>query len=269
MNIKEKLTLVDFKTFNKVEQEDLYNNNEIFFKYIIEDYIDKMKHFNWFDEIYIMVDLIFLKNLSSFKITRIFEKYDITIYMVKQDKFIIHMKKDNLIIQLITINNEECENPLFKKLENSEMFQIFEIEQFARNFINLLKFRNFFEKICNEFMKEKSFLFDLKGRINYILEFCKKANNNEKTNNNCYILITYAKDSNNFLIDRFFDQFTEDKNYKNIILVRRTEFGNSFSKDELMSIIKYYFNLNIDEDINYQNRITWKNAGKNLNTIIA
>ena len=32
-----------------------------------------------------------------------------------------------------------------------------------------------------------------------------------------------------------------------------------------MSIIKYYFNLNIDEDINYQNRITWKNAGKNLN----
>ena len=81
-------------------------------------------------------------------------------------------------------------------------------------------------------MKEKSFLFDLKGRINYILEFCKKANNNEKTNNNCYILITYAKDSNNFLIDRFFDQFTEDKNYKNIILVRRTEFGNSFSDSE-------------------------------------
>ena len=67
MNIKEKLTLVDFKTFNKVEQKDLYNNNKKFYKYIIEDYIDKMKHFNLFDEIYIMVDLIFLKNMNSFK----------------------------------------------------------------------------------------------------------------------------------------------------------------------------------------------------------
>ena len=38
MNIKEELTLVDFKTFNKVEQEELdNNNNESFFKCIIED----------------------------------------------------------------------------------------------------------------------------------------------------------------------------------------------------------------------------------------
>ena len=87
-------------------------------------------------------------------------------------------------------------------------------------------------------MKEKSFLFDLKGRISYILEFCKKVNNNEKTNKKFFIFIAYAKDSYNFYIDRFFDQFAKKYNYKNIIVVKRTEFGNSFSEEELISIIK-------------------------------
>lgn len=267
MNIEEKLTLVDFKTFNKVELKDLDNkNNRILFEYIINDYKDKMKYFNSFDDIYIMVDLIFLENMSEFKDEGIFGSYDITIYMIKQDKFIIHMKKESFVLSLITINNEECQNPLFQKFENSEKFQLFEIEQLASNYINLLRLKKFIEKTSHEFLKEILYLFDFKGRINYILEFCKKANNNNGNNKNCLIIITAAKESYNFLIDKFIEQYIEgenNKNYKNIIFVRRTEFGNSFSKEEIISILNY--NFNIGKDFECENRIIWKNDCKNLN----
>ena len=267
MNIKEELTLVDFKTFNKVEQEELdNNNNESFFKCIIEDYKDKMKYFNWFNEIYIMVDLIFLLYISAFKEENIFEKFDIILYMIKQNKFIIHLKKENFNIQLITINNDECENPLFKKFENHEKLQLFEIEQFARNYINLLHLRNFFEKEekDNKLLNEKLYLFDLKGRINYILDFCKNVKNN-KDSKNCFILIIPVKEINNIIYDKTIETFVTTKNYKNVIIVRKTEFGNSFSKEELFSILKY--NFNIGDDIEYDYRITWKEGIKNLDII--
>ena len=79
-----------------------------------------MNHFNWFNEIYIMVDLIFLQNIRLLIEKGIFETYKLTIYMIKQDKFIIYMKKVNFTIQLIKIYNDESENPLFKFVITSE-----------------------------------------------------------------------------------------------------------------------------------------------------
>ena len=48
-----------------------------------------------------MVDLIFLQNIRLLIEKEIFETYELTIYMIKQDKFIIYMKKVNFTIQLI------------------------------------------------------------------------------------------------------------------------------------------------------------------------
>jgi hypothetical protein len=81
-----------------------------------------------------MVDLIFLKNMSLFKIL---EKYDIYIYMMKDDTFIMELKKDNTKIRIITIKNEDCNNPLFGKSGDSESLGLFEIEQFSNNYMNL------------------------------------------------------------------------------------------------------------------------------------
>jgi hypothetical protein len=144
-NQNEKVTLVDFRTFNKVDlnySDD--SNNELFFKCIIDDYKNNMRKFNLFDEIYLMVDLIFLKNMSLFKIL---EKYDIYIYMMKNDAFIMELKKDNTKIEIITIKNEVCNNPLFGKSGDYESLGLFEIEQFSNNYMNLLRLRQFIKKL--------------------------------------------------------------------------------------------------------------------------
>jgi len=230
------------------------SNNELFCKYIIDDYKNNMRKFNFFEEIYLMVDLIFLKNISLFKIIG---KYDINIYMMKNDVFIMHLKKDNSKIELITIKNEECENPLFGKSGDSETLELFEIEQFANNYINLLKLRQFIKKASDK-SKEESFLFDFKGRINYILQFCKKVDNNNESNESCLVQMISVRDVNNYLIDKYPDKYIKDKN---IIFVRETEFGKSFTKEELISILTYNFNIDISE---LKNRIIEKYNDKNL-----
>ena len=259
---KEKITLVDLKTFNKVKLNDLDEiNNELFSKYIIDDYKMNINTFHLFDEIYIMVDLIFLKNISLFIDNKILENYDINIHIMTKDTFLMHLKKENFIIQIIKITNEEKENPLFKFGE-SEVLQLFEIEQFAKNYINLLRLRDFIGKTSDKFLNEEGYLFDFKGRINYILSFCKKVNNNNEGNKNCFIQIASVKELYNILVDKFIEQYIENKNYKNIIFVRKTEFGKSFTKEELISILNYYFN--IDKNSECENRITWKDTDNNL-----
>ena len=114
---------MDLKTFNKVKLNDLdETNNELFSKYIIEDYKMNINKFYLFDEIYIMVDLIFLKNISLFIDNKILENYDINIFMMTKDTFLMHLKKDNFIIQIIKITNEANENPLFKKDESEGLY---------------------------------------------------------------------------------------------------------------------------------------------------
>ena len=254
------ITLVDLKTFNKVKLNDLNEtNSELFSKCIIDNYKINVNVFNLFKEIYIMIDLIFLKNISMFIDNTILENYEINIYIMTKDTFLMHLKKGNIIIQLIKITNEDNENPLFNFCE-SEILNLFEIEQFANNYMNLLRLRDFIEKTSDKFLNEQCYLFDFKGRINYILSFCKKVNN--ESNKNCFIQITSVKELYNILIDKFIKSYIENKNYKNIIFVRKTEFGKSFTKDELFLILNYYFN--IDKNSDCENRITWKDSDKNL-----
>ena len=247
--------MVDFRTFNKVDLNDSYDSiNEVFYTYIIDDYSNNMKKFNIFDEIYLMVDLIFLKNITSFKSLK---KYDINIYMMKNDTFIMHLKQDNNKIELITIKNEECENPLFGKSGDSETLELFEIEQFANNYMNLLRLRQFINKTDDNF-KEEGYLFDFKGRINYILKFCKKVGSNNENNESCLAQLSAVRDVNNYLIDKYPEKYIKDEN---IIFVRETEFGKSFTKNELSSILNYNLNINISDS---KNRIIEKHDDKNL-----
>jgi len=101
-------------------------------------------------------------------------------------------------------------------------------------------------------------LFDFKGRINYILEFCKKIDSNNESNESCLVQITSVRDVNNYLIDKYPEKYVQDKN---IIFVRETEFGKSFTKKELISILTYNFNIHISE---LKNRIIEKHNDKNL-----
>ena len=260
---EEILTLIDLKTFNKVQLNDLNGENEeLYFSKIIEDYELYMKNLNIFNEIYIMVDFIFLKNISFLVNNNILENYNITIYMLQKENFIMHLKKENAPIQLITIKKEECENPLFKNYDDSQNYEIYLIEEFAKNYINLLRLRKFMEKQSEKLMTEKCYLFDFKGRINYILELYKKPNSDNKNKKSCFIQIGAGKDMYNILLDKFPDDYIKNKDYINFIFVRRTEFGNSFTKEELISILNYNFNININPEC--ENRITWKDSDKNL-----
>ena len=256
----EKLTLVDLKTFNKVKLKDLNNkDNELFFKIVTEDYKNNMDNFHLFNEIYILVDLIFLKNIRYLFDKTDLKKYNITAYILKKDSLILHLKKENFVIELIGIVNEDRENALFK---SAESLNLWEMEQFAENYINLLKFKSFFENINVELLKGECYLFDFRGRINYILELYKKANNMSINNKRCFIQISAARDINNILIDKFAEQYIKNKECQNIIYIRKTEFGNSFTKEELLSILNYYFNIDINSEC--ENRITWKKENKNL-----
>ena len=255
-NKKQKVTLIDLRTFNKVDLNDSDDsNNELFYQCVVDNYKKNIKKFNLFDEIYLIVDLIFLKNISLFINENILEKNDINIYMMKNDTFIMQSKKYNSLINLITIKNEKCENPLFGE---SEVLNLFEIEQFANNYMNLLRLRKFIKKTNDKILKEECYLFDFKGRINYILEFCKKADSNSESNKSFFLQITATKDVNNVLIDKYPENYIKDKN---IIFVRETEFGKSFEKDELIKILNYNFKIEISE---YKNRITWKHDNKSL-----
>ena len=160
---------------------------------------------------------------------------------------------------VIEIKNEDPENALF---QNSESLNLWEIKQFAENYINLLKLESFFENHNVELLKGECCLFDFRGRISYILEFYKKANNINITDKRCFIQISAARDINNILIDKFAEQYIKNNECQNIIYIRKTEFGNSFTKEELLSILNYYFNIDINSECD--NRITWKKENKNL-----
>ena len=160
---------------------------------------------------------------------------------------------------MIEIKNEDRENALF---QISESLNLWEMKQFIENYINLLKLESFFENINVELIKAECCLFDFRGRINYILEFYKKANNININDKRCSIQISAARDINNILIDKFAEKYIKNKKCQNIIYIRKIEFGNSFTKEELLSILKYYFNIDINSEC--ENRITWKKENKNL-----
>ena len=108
-------------------------------------------------------------------------------------------------------------------------------------------------------MTKNCFLFDFKGRINYIIQLHKKVQGN---NQKFYLEVLCTKDMSNILYDRKTEILVNNINYANIIYARRTEFGESYEIDKLLSILKY--NFNIKKDIEYKNNILWKDNNKNL-----
>jgi len=91
----------------------------------------------YFDELYILVDFLFLKNISEIIKEEKLNLYDINIYLFEvKNSFMIYMKKTNLSLNIIKLEKNTCKNPMFQE---SEYLSIYEVEQFGSNYFNLLK----------------------------------------------------------------------------------------------------------------------------------
>ena len=181
--------------------------------------------------------------------------------------FMIYLKRDSTIIKSeIKIYKNKCLNPMFE--EESENLSVKEVEEFTKNYYTLLLMRDFFEEKVIEYKIDEIYLFDLENRINYILNMCNKPNENKKALSNeenntkkqgLYIEILSVKNEFNKYHDYLRYDFIYYFNYKNIIFVRKTEFGVVFEKSRIESIIKYLFNI---DDITIIDKLY---KGKKLN----
>ena len=79
------LTLIDLKSFNKAKLDEI--NDELYIKYIINDYKIHMISFYLFDEIYILVDIIILKNIQLLINNDILGQYNIILYIIYDENF--------------------------------------------------------------------------------------------------------------------------------------------------------------------------------------
>ena len=158
--------------------------------------------------------------------------------------FMVNLKKDEVLCEDITIYKNKCMNEMLST--ESEKINLEELEEFISNYFELLTFKDFFSS------KDKPrssicYLFDFKSRINYILNLYKNINNNIINNNGKmvnYVEIVSTKKVFNISDDILSPESIEGLNFKNFILIRRTEFGERFNKEKLESIIKYLFNIN-------------------------
>ena len=158
--------------------------------------------------------------------------------------FMVHLKKENLIIPEITIHKYKCKNPMFDN--ESGKLSLEEIEEFFDNYQQFLLTKDFF-KNEGEIKNEISILFDYKSKINYILYlFTKPENiiNNENEEKKTYSVIISTKKEFNVRYDILANDLTEKSKFVNFIFVRKTEFGVRFNKEKMESIIKYLFNIN-------------------------
>ena len=261
-SLSKKFTLIDLKTFNKEkyldENKDYKIKKNLFDEINLRQYkYDINKTFFYFEEIYILVDFFFLKNIDSI-LSNIKNSYNIIIYILDNDTFIIYFKKEKFV-PLISIEKVGCENPLFEDLSG---VQLIEVEKIATNYSNLIKARNFFKK--NTALKENLGLFESKGKINYIILLYKNENYYNENNEQFYIEILSSKDPYNILIDRWIETLVNSIYHLNIIIIRKTEFGDSFNTDKLIKIIEYNFNNNENMNMKYVNKIIWKEDIKNL-----
>ena len=90
---KEKPILIDYKTFNKNVPRNK-NRNELYKKCILKKYEDNIIYLHQFNEIYCVVNLLFLKNINSLFSNEIMGKFDIEIFMLEEDNFLMHLKKN-------------------------------------------------------------------------------------------------------------------------------------------------------------------------------
>ena len=233
--------LIDFKTFNRVEFQQSENIEKC------DNYVDLYKNkiilCKYFDDVYILVDFVFMNNLSII-FAEIINYYTIHIYMFENYAFMIHLKKNKyIILPEIELIKNSCKNPM---LEERQQVDLKEVEEFADNYYNLLLMKNFFiDKQTNNYNNHKqTYLFDFKGVVNYILELCAKPDKKEDDKKKYYVEILSVKNEFNICYDILIDNTINDIKYKNIIFVRKTEFGKKFETNQIEEIIQYLFNIN-------------------------
>ena len=254
-NLRKKYYLIDFATFNCVKFKDI--NNKYLFDISVESYKEDISLCENFEDAYILVDYAFMQNFSDIIKENILKNYAINIYMFEREYFMIHLKRDSRLIESeIKFYKNKCCNPMLE--EKSENVNPKEVEEFTLNYYNLLIMRDFFQKDETEYKIDELYLFDYKSRINYTMGLCKKPDDNKiKLNSNkenkskksdWNIQILSVKNEFNKYYDYLEDEFIQSFDYKNLIFIRKTEFGIRFEQKRMESIIKYLFHIN--EDIN-------------------
>lgn len=182
-----------------------------------------------------------MNNLSKI-LEEFTKKYEIKIYMFENFVFMIYLKEDIIIIPDIQIFKNSCKNPM---LEDTQIINLEEAQEFALNYYNLLLSKNFFINQQNNDKFDSFYLFDFKSRINYILDLYAKLNGKgDDDTKNCYVEILSVKNEFNTYYDTLPEDFINSFKYKNIIFVRKTEFGHNYEENTLKLIIKYLFNIN-------------------------
>jgi len=245
-NLRDDYFIIDFKSFNNIKPLD--KNNESLNENLLESFKNKMSIFLNFDEFYILVDFIFLQNISKIITEENFNEYSIKIYMFDNNKYMINLKKDNQSI--IEFHKNKCKNNMLPK---SQIVTLKEVEHFAINYSNLINKRNFFIDNSDKGILSLLSLFDFKCRNNYILEIYNQIAN-EKLNTEDYLVIIFPiKKEYNYLNDFSYYSLIQDYYYQKIIILRRTEFGVNFKNEQIYEIIKYLFNIKSKMDCEYIN----------------
>ena len=240
LNLKDNFFLIDLKTFNRVELRESENINVS--DNFVSLYKDKISLCEYFDEVYILVDFVFMHNLS-YIFAKIIGDYIIDIFMFENYAFMIYLKKDKkIIIPEIQIIKNSCKNPML--IEEKQKVDIKEVEEFADNYYNFLLMKDFFIDKQRNNNHDNVYLFDFEGVINYILELYVKSDRIEDDKINFYVEIFSVKNEYNICYDILIDDTVNAISYKNIIFVRKTEFGKKYEENKIKEIIQYLFNIN-------------------------
>ena len=231
--------LIDFATFNYVKFTDVLKSNLV--DLALEDYEKDIILCTNFEESYLLVDYVFLSNFEKIFEENIFKNYNIYIYMLENNYFLLHLKKVTKEKPgEIIIYKNKCKNPMLES--NSGYLQRKDIGDFIENYYTLLGVRDFFITNKGENYK-RAYLFDFQNNINYILDLL--INEDKDKSQDYYVEIISVKDEFNFYHDLLEKEFEiiKQKDYKKIIYVKKTEFGEILDKDRIESIIGYLFGI--------------------------
>ena len=235
---KKEYILVDLATFNYISFENLTKNYNI--ENAINSYIEEIVYFLVFEELYLLVDFAFITNFRKILCPKILINYIIEFYMFDQYYFILYLKKvEKEKIIKIKFYKNKCTNPMLDDESSNNTLE--DMEHFVDDYYFLLRERKKLKDPHDENSNFIIYLFNYESQINYILTLYKNSNFQEAKKDN-YIQINSAKCEYNYLIDCLDNEFLEKFKFKNVIFVRKTEFGKKYNKEKIEKIIKYLLN---------------------------